>query len=45
MAAILDLSNMAPTAGAQLGSSESYMTLAISGQNLVLLGRFEQTYD
>ena len=47
MTAILDLSNMAPQAGVQLGSRErlNYMTLAISGPNLVLLGRFKQLYD
>ena len=41
MAAILDLSNMAPTVGAQLGN-QTYMTLATSGLNLVLVERFEQ---
>ena len=45
MAAILDLSNMAPMAGVQFGTRKKakvYMALAIRGPNLVLLGRFEQ---
>ena len=46
MAAILNLSNMAPMAGVQLGSSEKqkYMALAIRGTNLVLLGQFGGIY-
>ena len=40
MAAILDLSNMSPTA-----KNQKYVTWATSGLNLVLVERFEQLYD
>ena len=46
MAAILDLSNKAPTARVQLGSRDKFkniMALTIRGPNLVLLGRFYQS--
>ena len=47
MAAILDLSDMAPTAGAQLGPREKLKLydLGYKWSKFVLLGRFEQIYD
>ena len=44
MAAILDLSNMAPTEVAKLGSREKSKLYDL-GCNLLLLGRFQQSYD